>query len=255
MARVKRSCGRSTTRACVTICCRATALASPSLLGRVPPLSTVTASLGGARSMTIQAILFDADGVLQRPAALRRDAWKQLLGADLDVDAFVAAVFDAERHAVAGGFDFIAAFAELLVRWHCQGDIEDGLRAWTMIEPDAEVVQLVQALRQRNLTCCLATNQEPYRASFMSQQLGYRGLFDREFYSCYMGVAKPAPEYFHSIVGELGVSAADVLFLDDRDDNIMAAKDAGLHAVQFLIDSGSRNLANTLRHVGIEVGE
>jgi putative hydrolase of the HAD superfamily len=68
-----------------------------------------------------------------------------------------------------------------------------------------------------------------------------------------MGVAKPAPEYFRSIVNELGLPAADVLFLDDRDDNVMGAREAGLHAVQFLIDSGSRNLANTLRQFGIEV--
>jgi putative hydrolase of the HAD superfamily len=203
--------------------------------------------------MTIQAILFDADGVLQRPATVRRDAWKHLLGADQDVDAFVAALFDAERQALAGGSDFIAALTALLVQWHCQGDIQDALRVWTMIEPDAEVVQLVRALRQSNFRCCLATNQEPYRASFMSQQLGYRGLFDQEFYSCHMGVAKPAPEYFRSIVDELGLSAWDVLFLDDRDDNILGAKEAGLHAVQFLIDSGSRNLANTLRHFGIAV--
>jgi hypothetical protein len=54
-------------------------------------------------------------------------------------------------------------------------------RAILMIEPDAEVVRFVRALRQSNLVCCLATNQEPYRASFMSQQLGYCRLFDREF--------------------------------------------------------------------------
>jgi beta-phosphoglucomutase-like phosphatase (HAD superfamily) len=55
--------------------------------------------------MTIQAILFDADGVLQQPAALRSDAWKHLLGADQDVDAFVAALVEAERQALAGGSD------------------------------------------------------------------------------------------------------------------------------------------------------
>ena len=81
--------------------------------------------------MTIQAILFDADGVLQRPAALRRHAWQHLLGAEQEIDAFVAAVFDAERQALAGRSDFIAAFRELLVRWHCQGDMRDALRAWT----------------------------------------------------------------------------------------------------------------------------
>jgi putative hydrolase of the HAD superfamily len=203
--------------------------------------------------MTIQAVLFDADGVLQRPAALRREAWQHLLGADQDVDEFVAAVFDGERQALAGGADFIAAFSDLLVRWRCQGDISKALHVWTMIEPDVEVVQVVQALRKGGTRCCLATNQEPYRASFMSQELGYYRLFDREFYSCHMGVAKPASAYFNTMVRELGVPPADILFLDDREDNVMAAREAGLNAAQFLVDSGSQNLVLTLRDFGIGV--
>jgi len=94
-----------------------------------------------------------------------------------------------------------------------------------MIEPDTEITRLVRALRGSGLSCCLATNQERHCASYMSDQLGYRKLFDREFYSCRMGVAKPSIAYFRAIVDELGVPPAHVLFIDDRELNVTSAKE------------------------------
>ena len=63
----------------------------------------------------------------------------------------------------------------------------------------------------------------------MSGQLGYRGLFDQEFYSCRMGVAKPATAFFLLIVDELGLSPTNVLFLDDHEANVHSAHEAGLN--------------------------
>ena len=203
--------------------------------------------------MAIQAILFDADGVIQRPSARRREAWQSLLGPERDVDEFVAAVFEVERRALEGASDFIGALSGLLVTFASRGSLQDALVAWTMIEPDSGMTQLVHTLRRQGVRCCLATNQEPHRASYMSGQLGYRGLFDREFYSCRMGVAKPAPAYFRSMIDELGLSPANVLFLDDNETNVNSARQAGLNAAQFFIDSGSLNLARTLGDFGIHV--
>jgi putative hydrolase of the HAD superfamily len=203
--------------------------------------------------MAIQAILFDADGVIQRPSALRRGSWQELLGCERDVDQFVDTVFECERHALEGASDFIGALSGLLVEWQCQGTLQDALVVWTMIEPDSGMTQLVQTLRQGGIRCYLATNQEPHRASYMSEQLGYRRLFDGEFYSCRMGVAKPATAYFRSIVEELDLPAATILFLDDNEINVNSAREAGLNATQFLVDSGLLHLKQTLGSFGVHV--
>jgi putative hydrolase of the HAD superfamily len=87
----------------------------------------------------------------------------------------------------------------------------------------------------------------------MSGNLGYSDLFDHEFYSCRMGVAKPAPAYFHAIVDELELSAGNVLFLDDNKANVNSAREVGLHAAEFILDSGSAQLARTLVDFGIHV--
>lgn len=169
------------------------------------------------------------------------------------MDEFVKAVFEVEDHALEGRSDFIGALSELLLERQCPGTLQDALAAWTMIEPDSGMTDVVRALRRGGLRCYLGTNQEPHRASYMSEQLGYSGLFDREFYSCRMGIAKPASAYFHSIVEELGVPPTTVLFLDDHEVNVSSAREAGLNAVRFLVDSGPLRLEQALRDFGLHV--
>ena len=201
--------------------------------------------------MNIHAVLFDADGVIQKPSAHRRDAWRGVLGSDRDLDAFVAALFEAETPALEGTSDFSEALASLLGEWECRGTVDDALRAWTMIEADAEIVGILRALRGSGVACHLATNQEQHRAAYMSETLGYAALFTREFYSCRLGVMKPHVAYFHEIISAINVPARNVLFVDDNAANIASAREAGLHAVQFHLDTGAAALTQTLLDFGL----
>jgi putative hydrolase of the HAD superfamily len=202
--------------------------------------------------MRIDTVLFDADGVLQRPRATRRDAWQGVLDTQRDLDGFIAAVFEAEDLALTGHVDFLRLLSGVLARWDCQGTMRDALATWTMIEPDGAITDIVSALRRGGLRCCLATNQEPFRATHMSEALGYAQLFDLEFYSCQMGMAKAAVAYFSAILSELDVRASNVLFLDDRQVNVNAAREVGMYAAVFEVDSGPAALLHTMRSFGIE---
>ncbi len=71
--------------------------------------------------MHIQTILFDTDGVIQRPSAHRRGAWQQLLGQGRDVDEFVAAVFEVEREAARiSPVPFQDSWSNGIAREHCK---------------------------------------------------------------------------------------------------------------------------------------
>ncbi len=83
----------------------------------------------------------------------------------------------------------------------------------------------------------------------MSEVMGYGKLFDRQFYSCEMGLQKPDAEYFRSILSSTEMPAGDVLFIDDRDENVMAARAVGLEAEVFDLVSGPEELRDLLaRH-------
>jgi len=92
--------------------------------------------------MRVEAILFDADGVVQRPTSDRRAQWRALIGgAHEAVGRFKCDIFAVERPCHDGGGDFLSALREVLIRWNCTGSLDDALRAWTAIEVDRGVTR------------------------------------------------------------------------------------------------------------------
>jgi putative hydrolase of the HAD superfamily len=174
-----------------------------------------------------------------------------LIGRGRDAERFLADVYAAEDLALCGHRDFAEGLAEVARRWQCAVGIERLLGVWTEIHVEREVVDLVLALRERGWTCHLATNQEKHKARHMSEVLGYRGLFDREFYSCFLGVAKPALVYFSTIAEALALPPGSILFIDDRPENIRAAQQAGMHGAEFSISAGVEQLRSLLGRHGV----
>ena len=88
----------------------------------------------------------------------------------------------------------------------------------------------------------------------MSESLNYRSLFDTEFYSCFVGAAKPKAAFFEKVVAQLGCDASGVLFLDDRAENVEGAKQAGLNAAVFFGSEGPIALRRQLASFGVFAG-
>jgi HAD superfamily hydrolase (TIGR01509 family) len=60
------------------------------------------------------------------------------------------------------------------------------------------------------------------------------GRFERVLASCHLGVRKPEPAFFARLLDELSLQAPEVLFVDDRQENIDAARACGLAAHLFV---------------------
>ena len=203
--------------------------------------------------MNIRAILFDADGVLQqRPPGWRSSLGKRL-GFSGNPDAFIAEIYTTEPPILDGRTDFIELLLALLKRWNCRASLEEALTVWTMLDVDEELLNLIEDLRQRGVQCHLASNQEPYKARYMSEVLGYQRRFDNEFYSCHLGYKKPDQRYFLTILQELALPPEQILFIDDRQPNVDSAKTVGLKAETFDLKSGRGELHRILRVHGIPI--
>lgn len=87
----------------------------------------------------------------------------------------------------------------------------------------------------------------------MSEKLNYRTFFTREFYSCSLGVAKPEVAFFEQILHELDLQGNNVLFLDDRQENVDAAQRVGLAAEVYVGESGPDVLQRILVEHGLWV--
>ncbi|TDO54131.1 putative hydrolase of the HAD superfamily [Kribbella sp. VKM Ac-2571] len=195
--------------------------------------------------MTPSAVLFDADGVVQRPD---RDWWSQLTSlVGSDGEAFVADLMAAEKPALIGKVDFRDALADVLRRWNSPASVEEALEPWSWFVAEPEVIALIQSLRSAGVGCHLATNQHAYRRAIMQDERGYGGWFDQTFYSCDVGLAKPDPAYFRAILGSLELPASSVLFIDDNVDNVAGAASVGLRAEVYDLSSGVPALVELLR--------
>jgi HAD superfamily hydrolase (TIGR01509 family) len=194
----------------------------------------------------ISAVLFDADGVIQRPTI---DWWSRLtsFAPAGRGDAFVADLMAAEKPSLVGKGDFRDAVAEVLRRWSLDVRLEDALEPWHWFAAEPAVVSLIGELRAAGIGCHLATNQQAYRRAIMQDERGYGEWFDQTFYSCDLGLAKPDPAYFRAILGTLDVPASSVLFIDDNESNVAGALSVGLQAEVYDLSSGVDSLVDLLR--------
>jgi len=199
----------------------------------------------------IRTVLFDADGVLQRPAASLRAVLGGICGDPDRVDEFLSDIFDAEAACLTGRTEFTPLLAGVLERWKCDAPVSAALRALTLIEPDDAILALVQRVRSRGFRVGLATNQQPHRARYMLRELGYAEAFDHDFCSCHLGHAKPSETYFGEILKRLDSPPRAVLFLDDHDANVAAARAVGMCAETFELGAGPTGMLRLLHAHGV----
>ena len=134
--------------------------------------------------------------------------------------------------AMLGKVDLFEILPSVLELWKWTGTVEEFALTWfqSCAEPAPEAVEIVRALRQHGVICCAASNQDNRRATFLDSQVWVQTLFNRCFYSCRMGVKKPAADYFHFIQREVGLLPQDLLFVDDKMDNVAGARCCGWSA-------------------------
>ena len=58
-------------------------------------------------------------------------------------------------------------------------------------------------------------------------------LFEHVFASCHLGVRKPSPEFYERILERVAKPAGACLFVDDREENCVAAERAGMRSHHF----------------------
>ncbi|GAA4021276.1 HAD family phosphatase [Deinococcus rubellus] len=93
--------------------------------------------------------------------------------------------------------------------------------------PQARAV--LEALRERGLKIGVLSNTLPNIWPTLDA-IGLADLVDVALSSCALGVHKPALEVFRLAASELGVACGEVLFLDDKPENVVAAREVGMRA-------------------------
>lgn len=182
-----------------------------------------------------QALLFDLGGVLvDFDFGRALQVWAPYSAKSLD-ELKLAFTFDVpyqqhERGEISAAqyFDYLARHLQLSAS---PAEME---RGWNSIFKGefAQTRAMVQTMRQHLPCLALSNTNALHMATCGALYPEVVGAFDRIFTSHEMGMRKPERAAFEHISQATGIEAGDILFFDDLLENVQAAADAGLQAVQ-----------------------
>ncbi|MEV0285878.1 MULTISPECIES: HAD-IA family hydrolase [unclassified Kribbella] len=189
-------------------------------------------------------MLLDADGVLQDLPGGWYAAMEPYLGDR--AREFLHETWKDELPMLAGSGDYLPVLAATLRSYGVVVPVAEVYAAvWKNIVVVEESIALVRTLRSNGYGVHLGTNQERYRGTHMRTVLGYDDLFDVSCYSYDLGVAKPDPAFFTQAAHRIGAAPESILFIDDTDRNVTAARTTGMPAEQWSLPQG-HDLLRTL---------
>ena len=200
----------------------------------------------GADRRPFDAVLWDCDGVLQHGIAGALDELAARVGIEV-----LPTLFAEELPALRGEEPLADAVRRVLAAHDLDLPLDDVLGIWDEYVLDPEALAVLQEVRELGIPCHLATNQQDYRRDGMRKK--FDPLVDGSFYSCEMRTCKPEPTYFEFIVRALGAEPGRLLFIDDLEPNVAAAREVGLVAELHDPAAGAPALRELLRRNGIPV--
>ena len=183
--------------------------------------------LGGGTM--IQWVAFDLDGVVI-PAGQSFNEFCDQFGVTLtQIHEFFS---DHGEPILLGRSDLFEFLPSALREWGVQDDVHAFANAWfkAISTVDPAVAQIVRRLRRAGLNCCAATNQDNRRAEYLEAHTEIPKLFSPRIYSCRVGSAKPRETYFQEVEREIDARPSQILFIDDKLHNVVAAQARGWHA-------------------------
>jgi putative hydrolase of the HAD superfamily len=166
-------------------------------------------------------VLFDYGGVICRP---QPEADVALLAA-----AAGGTVQDFSEGYWAHRLDYDRAELNSVTYWQKVGA---GVGRTYSAAEIAELTRLIEDLAAAGHRLALLSNA-PSEVADAVAALPVAAYFEHCTFSCYLPAAKPDPECYQAVLALLGASPAEVVFLDDRPENVAGAKALGIRGVRF----------------------
>jgi putative hydrolase of the HAD superfamily len=198
-------------------------------------------------SKAIRAVVFDFGGVLTLPPTDRDlEKLRQLTG--LDASTFVDR-FASFRGAYDSGLLNSREYWARVIDSRGNPPDADRLKAlfetdvagWTRI--NEAVLQWAFRLQERGMRTGILSNMPRDLLRWIRRRFAWIERFEPAVFSCDLGFNKPQAEIYRACLQALGLAGSEVLFLDDRQENVAGAERLGIRALLF------RNLPDALTQI------
>lgn len=195
-----------------------------------------------SETAAVRAVVFDLGEVLASPGDLYSDL-SQAVGLERDVfeEAYWAHRDDYDRGGQPETF-WGAVLDDLDVP--TDSALIDSLdaidiAAWTSIRPSA--ADILRRLSDRGLRVAILSNA-PYTLARIARLTAWGEYVTDWFFSGELAVAKPDRAIYTAVSEGLGLAPESLLFIDDRQVNVDAAREAGWQAHLWQSDADTENL-------------
>lgn len=114
------------------------------------------------------------------------------------------------------------------------GDPEELISAWSDIfEHNQCMIERVGRWKARGMALYLLSNTCESHVNFFTAKYDFFELFDGRVYSYKEGCAKPEPAIYQTLLDRFGLQASSTLMIDDRLENIEAARNLGIKGLLY----------------------
>lgn len=191
--------------------------------------------MSDTRPIPIKAVLFDLGGVLirtedRRPRTMLADAYGMTY-AELEKIVFGGESGDAAQQGIISAAQhWENVRAALNMR---EDEVEAVKTAFFGGDAlDKQLLDYIRALRPQYTVVALSNAMSDTRASLLNKwKIG--DAFDHFFISAEMGMMKPDPRIYQTVLHHLALAPAETVFVDDFAHNIQAAVGVGMRTVWF----------------------
>ena len=113
---------------------------------------------------------------------------------------------------------------------HLAALIDVDIRGWLHPSPDA--LHAAERAATRGMRLALLSNA-PHEVADAVDGLAWLAPFSPRLFSARLGSTKPDPSIYREALYALGAAPGDVWFIDDREDNVVAASALGINAIHY----------------------
>jgi putative hydrolase of the HAD superfamily len=199
----------------------------------------------------IGTILWDVGGVLLTNGWDRqqREAVLTHFGLDhADFERRHAEVDQAWEKDEIGADEYLRATVFFEPRHFTQADFLSAVQAQSKMLPDSGIGILRQLAASEEYVLATVNNESRAMNDYRLAKFNLLDDFDAFFSSCYLGLRKPDRKIFQVTLDVLQRDPEEVVFIDDRAENVAAAASLGIHSIRY---EGSDKLADELARLGV----
>ncbi|MBV8437052.1 MAG: HAD family phosphatase [Silvibacterium sp.] len=122
------------------------------------------------------------------------------------------------------------------------------MKSESRVLEDSALAILENIAMSQDVDLGMLNNEARELNDYRIETYGLRGYFDFFFSSCYVGCRKPTPQIYRLALEVLQCDPEEVIFIDDRPQNVEAAASLGIHVIRY---RGPEQLERELASLGI----